>query len=84
MKNFMKGLCDSFDITNTISFIIAIVIMICITVLGIHNLSIRLAWNDLSRFCDADSMIAKMTKLIDEIVISIETNIFKRIAMREA
>ena len=78
MKKIVEGFCDSLDIIDVTSLFITMIIIICISVMGMSCIAIRLLWNDLSRCCNTESMITRLLNFVTEAIVSAETSIKTR------
>lgn len=47
-----------------ISLVVTVGIVAAITVIGLTNMSVRLAWNDISRVCDDDTITKKLLNCV--------------------
>ena len=67
MKNYKM------DYVEVISLVITITIMIVIIIMEKNDVSVRLAWNDLSRISDDDAIMTKLLTYVTSMVLAIST-----------
>lgn len=65
----LKKVIDGLDAVSIISWIMTIIVLVCIWVLEMNDISVKLAWNDISRICDGDTMTIKLFQLMTGLVI---------------
>lgn len=67
MKNYKM------DYVEVISLVITITIMTVIIIMEKNDVSVRLAWNDLSRISDDDAIMTKLLTYVTSMVLAIST-----------
>lgn len=79
----LKKVIDGLDVVSIISWIMTIIVLVCIWVLEMNDISIKLAWNDISRICDGVTMTIKLFQLMTGLVILAGTTTIFSTAIRK-
>ncbi len=76
----MKKIMEELNVISIISWVITMMMIGAIWYLSANDISFKLMWNDVNRYCDSESIIALLYKLSNNtVILAGSTNVFSTI-----
>ena len=65
----LKKIWNGLSIISVVSWMVTLLCLLAIWILGTNSMSIRFAWNDISRICDSESVALKLFHIVTYLIL---------------